>query len=285
MDPADARRVVGIDPGPKKGLHCFDGTGETPKPEQIPLSESRTYLQSLEKDASALVCWDAPLTGPPPLSTAFDGQGPKGSDLSQRPIEAFFSRNKNGLKVPKGISVMPYSGCPHWTISRALLGLPRMGPYDQADGLPFQLCTTNDPPSSGPLIVEVHPAVALWLWTKEEYESQNDISWQYKKEPETLAKLAKCLIAKLPEGSLREMLQAIIYNNLESTDENGKVIGGCTDDDLDCFIAYALGTIWLQDNSKVILLGDSDTGSFLVPNVDDIAKKWKVFRQRILKDK
>ena len=283
MDPAGARRVVGIDPGPKKGLHCFDGTGETPKPEHKPLSESRAYLQSLKQTESVLVCWDAPLTGPP--AKALVKQGPKGSDLSQRPIEAFFSRNENGFKVPKGISVMPYSGCPHWTISRSLLGLPRIGPYDHADGLPFQLCTTNDPPSSGPLIVEVHPAVALWLWTKEEYESKNDISWQYKKEPETLARLAKCLIAKLPEGSLREMLQAIIYSNTESTDKKGKAIGGSTDDDLDCFVAYALGTIWLQDNSKVILLGDSDTGSFLVPNVDDIAKKWKVFRQRILKDK
>ena len=283
MDPAGARRVVGIDPGPKKGLHCFDGAGETPKPEHKPLSESRAYLQSLKQTESVLVCWDAPLTGPP--GTALGDQGPKGSDLSQRPIEAFFSRNENCFKVPKGISVMPYSGCPHWTISRALLGLPRMGPYDQADGLPFQLCTTNDPPSSGHLIVEVHPAVALWLWTKEEYEFQNDSSWQYKKEPETLLKLAKCLIARLPEGSLREMLQAIIYSNPESADENGKAIGGSTDDDLDCFIAYALGTIWLQDNSRVILLGDSDSGSFLVPNVDNIAEKWKVFRQRILKDK
>ena len=275
MDPAGARRVVGIDPGPKKGLHCFDGTGETPKPEHKPLGESRTYLQSLEKDASVLVCWDAPLTGPP--GTALGKQGPKGSDLSQRPIEAFFSRNKNGFKVPKGISVMPYSGCPHWTISRSLLGLPRMGPYDQADGLPFQLCTTNDPPSSGPLIVEVHPAVALWLWTKDQHKQTDEQAWRYKKDRLILTKIAELLKDKLPEGSLRKMLQAIIYNNPESTDENGKVNGVSTDDDLDCFRAYALGTIWLEDNSKVILLGDSDTGSFLAPNVGDIKESWDKF--------
>ena len=103
MDPAGAPRVVGIDPGPKKGLHCFDGAGETPKPEQIPLSESRAYLKSLKQTESVLVCWDAPLTGPP--ITALGEQGPKGSDLSQRPIEAFLIRIENGFKVRKRISL------------------------------------------------------------------------------------------------------------------------------------------------------------------------------------
>jgi len=275
MDPAGAPWVVGIDPGPKKGLHCFDGTGETPQPERIPLSESKTYLQSLEKKGSVLVCWDAPLTGPPERALCED-DGPKESDLSQRPIEAFFSRNEYNFKVPKGISVMPYSGCPHWTISRSLLGLPRMGPYDQKDGLPFQLCTTNDPPKSGTWIVEVHPAVALWLWTKDQHKQTDEQAWRYKKNRDILTKLAELLKDKLPEGSLRGMLQSII-NNPGSTGENGKVNGGCTDDDLDCFIAYALGTIWLEGSSKVILLGDSDTGSFLVPNVGNINEEWDKF--------
>src|SRR5580704_8258854 len=77
------------------------------------------YLKELP--GNVLVAWDAPLTGPPDPESWTNGQ-----DLTIRKIERFF-RNDPLYKVPKGISVLGYSGCSHWTITRRLLGLHRVG--------------------------------------------------------------------------------------------------------------------------------------------------------------
>ena len=163
-------RVVGIDPAPTKGLDVFDGSDR-----HVAVDGARSFVGSLCTGQSVLVCWDAPLTGPP-TAAVYGGEG-SGSAFSQRPIESFFSKAGTGFKTPSGIAVRGCCGCPHWALSRALLGLPRVRPFDAAqEMLPLTLVITDAPPTTGFHVVEVHPAVAIWLWCRERRDSTG--SWE-----------------------------------------------------------------------------------------------------------
>lgn len=160
-------KVIGIDVGPAKGGHVCDGEAVHAKTP----AELYDYLVNLPDDV--LVAWDAPLTGPPDPDKAL-----RTGDLTCRQIERFF--RTGAFKPPKGISVRTYSELSHWTISRRLLGLPRVGPYDAKAELPFRLVVDDRPrPARGRHVVEVHPGVALWRWCKSDGYGG---LWSYKTE-------------------------------------------------------------------------------------------------------
>ena len=50
-----------------------------------------------------------------------------------------------------------------------------------------------------------------------------------------------------------------------------------SDDQLDARVAYALGRLWLDDPVTVLLLGDEDSGSFLVPFAPGIEVAFRSF--------
>lgn len=246
-------RVCGIDPAPKKGLSVFDGQDH-----HIPLREARSYISSLETASDLLICWDAPLTGPP--CVVVEGGEADGSAFSQRPIESFFSRAETGFKTPQGISVRGYSGCPHWALSRSLIGLPKTGPFD-ATTVPFQLISEDAQNNiRGPHVVEVHPALALWLWCRPSCDTNS--VWIYKKDASVLGYFWDQLLhisafAKvLPSASLA---------------------APSSDDEIDARIAYVLGCLWLDDPQSVILLGDKDHGTFLLPRVSGLEDAFQTF--------
>ena len=247
--------VIGIDPAPKRGLQVFDGEDHG-----IPLQDAQAYLEMLAGAVDILVTWDAPLLGPRTCVVA--GESPEGSDLTQRPIESFFSRAATGFATPPGISVQGYAGCQHWTISRCLLGLPRVGPFDMpAEALPFRLIARDDcRPVVGRNIVEVHPAVATWLWCRKLRPKGS--SWYYKSEDETRLELWQLLMARTPLG---EVVTTWHYHSLP------------TDDELDARVAYGLGRLWLAGSDEVVLLGDEDCGAFLVPKVDGVVEALDAF--------
>jgi hypothetical protein len=215
-------------------------------------------MRKLAGEKSVLVCWDAPLTGPSMEGLLLHSE-PKQKDLTQRPIEAFFGQNEWNFKAPKGISVLPYSGCSHWTISRSLLGLPRVGPYDQAEDLPFQLCHGDSIPGPGFHIAEVHPALALWLWCKNDQRIDN---WEYKKDKKLCFQLLSYLSDHIRDDAAR---QAFALAEAEINDQKQSF-----DDIFDSCIAYVLGDLWLRNSGDVILLGNLDTGAILLPNVDGL---------------
>ena len=263
-------RSVGIDPGPAKGLHCYDSYGR----HHVDLNCSRSYLGDLAKEDSILICWDAPLTGPSAVALRSDTL--KGSDLTQRPIEKFFSQSKWHFKAPKGISILPYSGCSHWTISRSLLGLPRMGPFDISDGLPFQLCQESVFQGKGAWVVEVHPAVAMWLWTKDEICLT---SWEYKKDIRIADSILECLLKILRDSNLHDALESVKeFCRPADTAPKG------FDDILDACIAYILGELWIIGDPRVMLLGDERTGSMLVPRSSNLIKQWDAFCAKTVHD-
>jgi hypothetical protein len=235
----------------------FDG-----RDRHIPLQESRSFIDALKTDPDLLVCWDSPLTGPP--CSVIGGGEADGSAFSQRPIESFFSRAQTGFKTPSGISVRLYSGCPHWALSRSLIGLPRTGPFDE-ETLPFRLVSDESQrPFRGRCIVEVHPALALWLWCRDDREA--DASWEYKKDASVLEDLWHLL------------LQAPFVSKVLS---NTCTVAPSSDDELDARLAYALGCLWLNEPPSVVLLGDLDNGTFLLPRVGCLEETFHSFTQEL----
>jgi len=250
-------RVYGIDPAPRRGMAVFDG-----RDTHIPIQKFRSFIESLKTAPDLLVCWDAPLTGPP--CTVIEGGEAYGSSFSQRPIESFFSRVNTGFKTPHGISVQGYSGCPHWAFSRSLIGLPRTGPFD-AKVIPFQLvCDEAQKPTSGQSVVEVHPALALWLWCR--FNRETDARWNYKHDADVRGQLWDQL---LRVTAVSKALSSVHCAPPSS------------DDELDARVAYALGRLWLDSPQSVVLLGDVDHGTFLLPRVTGLEEAFQSFIKKL----
>jgi hypothetical protein len=200
------------------------------------------YLRNLPEDV--LIAWDAPLTGPPDPDVWTDRW-----DLTTRQIERFFGKG-GPFPAPPGISVRSYCGCPHWTISRRLLGLPRIGQFDAKTGLPFILVSSNrNRPSRGRHVVEVHPALALWRWCSENYDG----TWNYKKDKKCRTELARLMSSRIEEN-----------------------FPDVSDDAVDAWTAWYLARRWL-DGRGVVLLGNSRTGAFLLPDEPNLQKLFARF--------
>jgi hypothetical protein len=240
--------VIAVDPAPSKPSTVFDG-----KFHSLPAKELIEFLQFDQSHETILICWDAPLTGPADP----DAPGNAAGDFSRRAIEEFFSRGVTGYKTPPGISVRHYSGCPHWAISRAVVGLPRCGPWGAANShLPFSLITSDSPPERcGKFIVEVHPAVAAWLWSKSNRLS--DAAWDYKKKPVVLDEMWEVIRPNMA-GVARDKVPQ-------------------NDDEFDVLVAYSLGVRWLEESGTVFLLGDRSTGSFLLPASVELSRAFARF--------
>lgn len=103
------------------------------------------------------------------------------------------------------------------------------------------------PTETGYYIAEIHPAVALWLWGADADEAIS--SWGYKKDPAVLTQLWEVLEHQL------------LSIGLLNTDHGFKPTN---DDELDAFVAWALGALWTEGHKSVTLLGNRSTGSFLV---------------------
>jgi len=240
--------VLGIDPAPAKKTVIFDG-------KEFIIKDHNELIEYLKDHKNVLICWDAPLTGPhgckKNVTNAF----------SQRPIEAFFTRShkKYDFKVPKGISVMGYSGCPHWAITKSVLGLPIIGKYEQEIKMPFMLITSKEE-NIIKSVVEVHPAVAIWLWCKEDLPKE--MTWLYKSDRVTFGIiLEKLATKKIISTEIKNMFDAILEKN------KAKI----PDDYLDAYIAWYLGNQFLHNTPihPVALIGNVNTGAWLLPNIDN----------------
>ena len=244
-------QVVAVDAAPGKRSTVFDGRDFT----NHDARSLRGYLARMrERHREMLVCWDAPLTGPGDP----DDAGVPG-DFTQRPIESFFRDGKKGCKTPHGISVRGYGACPHWTITRSLLGLPRLGAYDAGyDQLPFDLLPSRRPPGDRQqVVVEIHPGVAAWLWCRE--ERRGKVSWEYKKDAAVLAEMWGVVRSKAA-GAWQD----------GSTPTN--------DDQFDAAVGYVLGCalVGAEDGrARVTMLGDRRTGSFLLPDSRELRGRWE----------
>lgn len=251
-------RVIAIDPAPAKPSTVFDGACYL----RMSAPELRDYLDRIaSKGPGTLVCWDAPLTGPADSLRP----GSNSYDFTKRRIERFFSTQSSGFKTPKGISVLGYGACTHWTITRSLLGLPRIGPFDVPESqLPFALMTEPGRwDQRRPCVVEIHPALAAWLWCRADRKA--GASWEYKGRKKTAHERRRIWL---------EMWD-IILRRTEFSEGSPRPE---TDDEFDAAVGYILGAMISQDNAdrrrRCTILGNAHDGAFLVPSTPELVTAW-----------
>lgn len=238
-------KIIGIDPGMSKASTvCMLNDKNEIVIKDYSHDELRILLDENAKGKEkVLICWDAPLTG---IGEPNKSNDYLRNDFTQRKIEQFFSRQDYGYKTPKGISVLGYGGCPHWTISQHMLGYPIMGRFQtQLEDLPYKLLHSEEELSKyNKLLVEVHPAVALWMWISKTFKI-----WNYKKDNERL----------------QTFVNELFVNEKSRIIENLKIPKITTDDELDALITFLLGYFLINEPKKVMILGNNETGSFLLP--------------------
>ena len=251
-------RVIAIDPAPAKPSTVFDGARYL----RMSAPELRDYVDLIASGGpGTLVCWDAPLTGPADTYRP----GSNTHDFTKRRIERFFSMESAGFKTPKGISVLGYSACPHWTITRSLLGLPRMGSYDVPESqLPFALMTEPGRwDQLRPCVVEIHPALAAWLWCRE--ERQTGASWVYKG-------------SKKPMYERRRVWSEMWDIIPRRTEFAAGLPCPETDDEFDAAVGYIVGAMICQgrvdQRRRCTILGNARDGAFLLPSTPELVAAW-----------
>ncbi len=252
-------KIIGMDPAPSKGTCVFDGESF----HHFSHDKLATYLKTIQRNnPKVLICWDAPLTGPRETKAPF--HYPHG-EFTTRDIETFFSRKKYGFKVPKGISVRGYAGCPHWAMTKHFLGLPQIGTWDTPiEELPFTLISNNETTiTNGSSVIEVHPAVAIWLWCSH-FSNTAIESWEYKKSDPAFRQIWACLSEIITSHGL--------FQGCDFTPADFKLK---SDDELDALISWLLGKLFVDENQKVILLGSRESGSFLLPNIPKLILAWR----------
>ena len=262
---------LGVDPAPSgrgSDIAEFHVKNEEITPpnsrKQLKHRELRERLKT-QNEACILLAWDAPLTGPYDLENAGANDYPY--DFTKRPIERAFGGKR---KPPKGISVQGYAGCQHWTITRNLLGLPRVGPFDQQGTPPlsFELIDTfpaeGDPPNKR-MVVEVHPAMAIWLWVADDVGRDIrdlGIDLHYKKTPKKTPKET----AGETRTNTRELREKIVKHlvsqwgkmNLCSVAEAAEKATYLveSDDALDAYVSGVLAALLASGNEAVKIFGN-----------------------------
>lgn len=261
-------RVIGIDPAPgKESTICSPNGSGKDLFKNVPATELAGKIETMtEGHGQFLICWDAPLTGPK-LSGKRSFRPEK--NYSQRSIEAFFNTaykpghdaTRWGTNNVKGINVLPYCGCPHWTISRAVVGYPILGEYcTPRDKLLWKLRNQPDysPSSTGKDVVEVHPALALWLMQPEDQRHRQDYTYKGSRTSAAERHDAK--------GRLFAGLKHFVRNDTEARAVIDNIsVEELDDDKLDALTAWVLGTLWAKNTGDVRLLGDEVDGTFLLP--------------------
>ena len=253
-------KVISIDPAPAKEGVIFDGECWTPR-EPDKLVEYCEGLGS-SKDG-VLLCWDAPLTG-------WHEQQPS---FSQRKIEKFFSR-KEFFKTEKGISVQPYSGCSHWAISQGCLGLPKIGKYHSGVEPPFKLLHTAEQISGEkPMVVETHPALALWVWWKKNGLENDGFNgsganekWSYKG-------------SKSEEDSIQKIWEKLLIFEDTAKFANRAIRCPENDDELDAFVGWILGMMLVEKSDEVEIVGDEAGGAIVLPKFEIKEAENKTLRE------
>jgi hypothetical protein len=229
----------------------------------VPHDVLRQQLADWKKSESVLLAWDAPLTGPADPDSAEAGarNSELQTDFTTREIERVFG--KDVWKPPHGISVQGYAGCQHWALSRNLLGLPRVGPYDKKpEDLPFNLLVQKPDDWNGKNVVEVHPALAMWLWLRDEKPQLDD--FRYKTGKGCTADQRRSVHTELLKRLLEIWAGMGVPANMLPSDIDRHEFEK-SPDLLDALVGAMLAYLWVTRVDDVKLEGDKRKGTFLLP--------------------
>jgi hypothetical protein len=284
-------KIVGIDPAPVNDSYVFDPDGVLNWPQKrvracregadprVIRAKPNQLIAAIKDlgtrgDEKVLVCWDAPLTGFVwPGANFFPEKA-----LYTRKIEKYFQ----GQGLPRGINTLGYAAAAHWTISQVALGYPRMQEQNKFSSEPPVRLITNASGKTAnmmcsPHLVEVHPAVAMYSWLKDEtFTGANntpysgaEVSWKYK--PKSKAEANKPYRVT-PDDCYIKLLEKFphLLKSLELTAPLNVAPKQYKDGPLDAIVAWLLGAIWLKEAEEVKLMGDHHTGAWLVPEAEEV---------------
>ncbi|MBX7133937.1 MAG: DUF429 domain-containing protein [Fimbriimonadaceae bacterium] len=214
--------VLGIDPAPSKEAVIFDGTRwEVVCPQKL-----RDHIEArLRANPRTLIAWDSPLSF---------GRDNYYDRLVDKVAQNWVLDNVEARRFEeKAVNALPFAGVPQWAVSCASLGYPFGTP---PKGLRLATDATPDMAMSEvPLVIEVHPAVAIGVW------------W-----------LDRGIAPQLPVYKGRSMRCIEITELLRLDAEAGK-----DDDHLDACVAYHLGRGFLNGGAQ--WLGNPVAGGYVLP--------------------
>ena len=267
-------QIIGVDPAPGKASCVFDGKewsllGGTSKSNLLSdgLTSVVAGLGELTSYERVLVCWDAPLA----MSLEYEHHE-KVNPLSSRPFELPLRR------LPKGISTGIFSGVCHWTISQFCWGLPNVrdsrnlvSPHPSIGG-DWTLVAGDVPIGNGKWLAEVHPAVGLYaLLVQLGFKSQES-DWRYKGSKACRDRIGMPLLILKLVDKLIESSHGAAEAGLKLARQPFEVsIAGMGDDEIDAFVAWLLGFLWVHKNevkipeAEVRFYGDGGVGLLRPP--------------------
>ena len=276
--PTSKFRIISVDPAPSKDSTVFDSIDGFLKLDAFELDEH--LKKARRSDQSVLLAWDAPLTGPwsldsIPVKEKTDNKrafNPFYQRYIEKDLGAKFGSGKKAIdgKSNKVVSVLGYASCSHWAISRAILGLPRVGRYClPKSSLPFALLTSDERPSSstkGNYVVETHPALAMAMLFKDDDEAKLALR-RYKgtnKQErlgaiETLKESLKTKLSDFPDSFV-----------IIDDEEQLEAVNAIDDDDhLDAFMGFLLARHWINSSKRLLveIRGNLEDGAILLPIV------------------
>lgn len=227
---SDDWTVVGIDPAPSKPAVVCRGSTDF---ESVCARELPAYVASLlGKLGRVFIAWDAPLSFAPE------------NGFSDRPVDRetrawVKSQVKAGRIEGGAVSVLPFSGCPHWAITCAALGMLFGTP-------PVGLQLAGESLDGAALVVEVHPAVSLAYWWVAERVDR----------PMPKYKGVRKREAADARAAIRAALASVRIPATALVD----------DDHLDAWVAWRMAHDFLE--GRAMWSGTPRTGGYVVPRVD-----------------
>lgn len=212
--------VLGIDPAPSKEAVIFDGARwEVVGPQTL-----RDHIEArLRANPHTLIAWDSPLS--------FGRDNYYDRVVDKVANNWVLDNVEVGRFEKKAVNALPFAGVPQWAVSCTSLGYPFGTP-------PNGLRLTEDVTqamSEGPLVIEVHPAVAIGVW------------W-----------LDRGIAPPLPvyKGSSKRCKEITALLRLDAE-------AGADDDHLDACVAYHLGRDFLIGEAR--WLGNPAAGGYVLP--------------------
>lgn len=261
--------IWGIDPASstQKGKTTVCYGGNIHSPFFLSLCASCLMKFTASRARRSVIAWDSPLTGPPNRGKYFNYAVEK--SLTQRRIETFFSlgsvqRGEKHLDnsinekkvfsdlagcIGKSINVKGYSGLPLWTISQAVLGLPRIGKWQCQNDAVSLVLKQSQVRNNRINIIEVHPGIALFCLLQPSAEL-SVLQTSYKKKTDECIEILKVYANAFPANC--RLIKDAAKNVVKIT-ESGHIGPAHMDDYLDAFVCWSIALQFhLRDNAHCI---------------------------------
>lgn len=222
-------KVIGIDPAPSKPTVCFDGDSYA----VLEPIEVRPWVEDrLRQEPNTLIAWDAPL--------AFN------------PDHSFYRREVDqklaaAAADEPAVNTAPFGNLSHWSITCYVLGHP----FGEK---PCGLTLVDAMPklSKGPLLIEVHPAFALYQWWRRAEQTEQVPAYKKGGRLQRLDAVKQLIDVAGAELRAVQQLREGLGDRLAPPD-----------DLLDAMVAWEVGVRFVE--GKTVTVGGVTAGFIVLP--------------------